>query len=255
MERMRSRSPLARAAPLVVVAWFAACASRATTYGPPDDHPDGAAADDGPGVGPDDRSGSGSGGPSPDAIVLGDDSPAETGGKSCVNLQDGTPCGSAPDICHEPPVCMSGVCAAPAAKPDGLVCDPASDACHTDGTCKAGSCQAQGTRPETYEWQPNDPTARCCGGKPVHTTTDQDCNVCGIACNKSNGESCQEVAGHWFCRGCIASAACWSHCCSTSFNPPSCAASDCAGNCDSQYCPAGSHCVSGNGQSSDYCSY
>ena len=61
------------------------------------------------------------------------------------------------------------------------------------------------------------------------------------------------LGGHYFCRGCIASINCWSKCCSTSFSPYSCAASDCAGNCDAAYCPAGTHCVSGGGTSSDYC--
>jgi hypothetical protein len=37
--------------------------------------------------------------------------------------------------------------------------------------------------------------------------------------------------------------------------PPSCAASDCNGNCSAMYCPPGTHCASGNGLSSDYCAY
>jgi hypothetical protein len=243
---MRSRSAPARWAPLVVVAWAAACASRATTTSPLHDADD--ATDD---VGdPNDG-----GGPNPDSVVLGDDGDTETGGKTCNGLPDGTLCGASPDICLEPPTCKGGVCDTPRAKPDGFVCKPASDVCHTDGTCKSGSCQPSDVRPESYQWQANDATARCCGGKPVHTTTDSDCNVCGIKCNAANGESCQAVAGRYFCQGCMASAACWSKCCSNSFNPPSCAASDCAGNCDSMYCPAGSHCATGGGVSSDYCSY
>src|ERR1700691_2914158 len=66
----------------------------------------------------------GSGGPSPDAVVLADDGPgdgrdeaagddaddAAQGGKSCAGLPDGTPCGAAPDICHDAPACQSGAC-------------------------------------------------------------------------------------------------------------------------------------------------
>jgi hypothetical protein len=190
-----------------------------------------------------------------DGVVLADSVGDDTsGGKTCEGLPDGTPCGAG-DACNDPPACQGGVCKPPQPKADGTVCAVAPDACHTDGTCKSGSCGAIGTRPEGYNWQSNDDTARCCSGKPLHTNTDSDCGVCGIQCNKSNGESCQILGGHWFCRGCISSSACWSHCCSLSFNPSSCAASDCAGHCSAQYCPQGTHCVDGQGVSSDYCAY
>lgn len=172
-------------------------------------------------------------GPPPDAIVLGGDGPAQNDvttqdgpvSKSCMGLPDGTLCGPSPDVCHDPPVCASGTCAPASTKADG------------------------------FNWQAGDSTARCCGGDAVHTSTDTNCGVCGIQCNASNGESCQTLAGEWFCRGCVASDACWSHCCSQSFTPYSCAASDCNGNCDPSLCPDGSHCVSGGTTSSDYCSY
>lgn len=234
------------------------------------------------------------GGPSPDAIVLGDDGPDEAagddaddaaqGGKSCTGLPDGTPCGAAPDICHDVPACQSGSCATAAAKADGTSCGTAPDACHdaptcqsgtctpvdkadgtdcaaapddchTAGTCTAGKCGAVGTRADGYNWDASDTTARCCSGSPIHTDTNSDCGACGIQCNASNGESCSLLGGIYFCRGCEASSLCWSHCCSESFSPYSCAASDCAGNCSATYCPAGTHCVVGAPNSSDYCSY
>jgi hypothetical protein len=267
---------------LVVVALSGACAAATSSDGFPDD---GDAS-----VGPDAKRGDdAAGGPSPDALVTGDDGDgggdADLGSKSCAGLPDGTPCGPAPDICHDAPVCAggacapappkadgfvcgpapdvchdaqvcsSGVCAPAPAKADGFVCAPAADVCHADGTCKSGVCGAVTARPEGYQWMAGDDTARCCGGQAVHTTTDSNCGVCGIKCNTGNGESCQALGGHYFCRGCVASAACWSHCCSTSFTPYSCAASDCAGNCSSMYCPPGTHCVSGGTTSSDYCSY
>jgi hypothetical protein len=231
---------------------------------------------DGGGTGGDD-----SAGPSPDAIVLGVD--ASTGGdatssggdatsgadapdppdafdgavvsKSCAGLPDGTVCGPSPDICHDAQLCAGGACAPAGPKADGFVCATAADDCHTNGTCKAGVCGAIGTRADGYEWTAGDDTARCCGGKAIHTDVDSDCGACGIKCNASNGESCSLLGGHYFCRGCVASAACWSGCCSESFTPYSCAASDCAGNCDSALCPTGSHCVSGTPGSSDYCAY
>jgi hypothetical protein len=139
--------------------------------------------------------------------------------------------------------------------PDGTPCKQAPDLCHTDGVCKAGVCTAPGTHVDGYNWDPNDPNARCCGGTPVKTTSNANCGACGIQCNAGNGESCSTLGGHYFCRGCIASASCWSHCCSQSFSPPSCAASDCVGNCSAKYCPPGTHCVVGGGTSSDYCAY
>jgi hypothetical protein len=139
--------------------------------------------------------------------------------------------------------------------PDGTVCKSAPDACHTDGVCKTGVCMAPSIHVDGYNWDTSDDTALCCNGDPLHVTTNTNCGVCGIACNTSNGESCSILGGHYFCRGCFASSACWSHCCSESFDPPSCAASDCNGNCSSTYCPSGTHCVAGNGVSSDYCSY
>lgn len=198
-----------------------------------------------------------SAGSSPDAPVPGIDAGADAplGGKSCAVLPDGTLCGPSPDICHDAPVCEQGACAAAAAKTDGFVCAPAPDACHDSGTCAAGKCGAPVAKSDGTNWSSGDATAICCSGKEVHASTDTDCGACGIACNASNGESCQILGGHYFCRGCVSSALCWSHCCSESFTPYTCSASDCAGTCSSMYCPAGTHCVSGGTTSSDYCSY
>jgi hypothetical protein len=245
---------------LFVAASFVACASQGSGSG--GDGPD--AGDASVHTGSDDGSG-----PSPDAVVLGPDTGEDAGedsgladgdddgghaSKSCTGLPDGTPCGAAPDICHDAPLCQKGACAAPVAKADGFACAAAPDDCHTDGTCKAGVCGAPPARADGYEWTAGDDTARCCSGKPIHTNVDSDCGACGIQCNAANGESCQSFNGIWFCRGCIASADCWSHCCSESYSPYSCAASDCSGNCSAEYCPPGTHCVTGT-DTSDYCSY
>lgn len=139
--------------------------------------------------------------------------------------------------------------------PDGTVCQMAPDVCHTDGKCMSGVCQPPGTRADGYNWKQGDDYARCCNGKPIMTTTDSHCGVCDIKCNGGNGESCQQLGGRWFCRGCNTSAGCWSKCCSLSFNPPSCAASDCNGNCCSSCCPNGTVCKLGMGTSSNYCAY
>jgi hypothetical protein len=139
--------------------------------------------------------------------------------------------------------------------PDGTPCKSAPDVCHTDGVCQKGVCTAPGTHVDGYNWDTSDSNARCCGGAPVHTDTNTNCGACGIGCNGGNGESCSLLGGRYFCRGCIYNTGCWSQCCSLSFSPPSCAASDCNGNCSSKYCPPGSHCVVGFPNSSDYCSY
>jgi hypothetical protein len=265
---MTLRSPGALVALLVAVCVAGACASP----GEGDGSGNGNGGADGGGGG-----GGDGGGPSPDAIVFGvdastgsdavgddaDDAAADPpdvaddshASKSCTGLPDGTVCGASPDICHDAPVCAGGLCATAAAKADGFVCAAAPDACHTDGTCKSGVCGAPPARADGYEWTAGDDTARCCGGKPIHTDVNSDCGACGIQCNTSNGESCSLLGGHYFCRGCVASAACWSKCCSESFSPYSCAASDCAGNCSAAFCPSGTHCVSGAPNSSDYCSY
>jgi|GEM_PF-654297 len=152
---------------------------------------------------------------------------------------DGTVCGGA-DVCHEAPTCEAGQCTE-RPKPDGTPCAPAPDACHEDGVCSGGVCGAVKQREDGYNWDPSDTWKRCCGGQPLRMDTDAHCGVCGIACNASNGESCQKNAanGQYYCTGCIASAGCWSGCCSTSFGTPHrCAASDCVqGLCEG--CPGG----------------
>jgi len=155
----------------------------------------------------------------------GGDGGTEAGPAGCAAVADGTPCKAAPDLCH------------------------------SDGVCKLGKCMAPAFRTDGYNWKPADVNARCCGGVPVYATDDTNCGACGIGCNAGNGESCQALAGHYFCRGCKLNSGCWSKCCSNSFSPPSCAASDCKGNCDSTYCPPGSKCMLGNGMSSNYCAY
>ncbi len=205
-------------------------------------------------VAPDVAAGSDSGGQgAADASAQGD---APTADKTCQGLPDGTPCGAAPDACHDPPVCAGGQCGTPLAKASGTVCAAAPDACHTPGTCNGGTCGAPAARPDGYNWDSTDSTAICCGGGEKHSSSDSDCGACGIQCNASNGEACAPLGGHYFCRGCVASSLCWSKCCATDFTPYTCADSDCAGNCPAtNLCPPGAHCVPGNGSSPDYCSY
>ncbi len=142
-----------------------------------------------------------------------------------------------------------------AVEADGTPCKAAPDLCHADGVCKGGLCMAPTPHADGFNWKQGDDTARCCGGSPIYTSTNANCGACGIQCNAQNGESCAVLGGHYFCRGCTTNAGCWSKCCSLSFSPSSCAASDCKGSCDDTYCPKGTHCVLGNGVSSNYCSY
>jgi hypothetical protein len=139
--------------------------------------------------------------------------------------------------------------------PNGAKCQNAPDPCHTDGVCMNGVCAPPAVRADGFNWKQGDEFARCCGGKPITTNTNSNCGVCGIQCNAGNGETCQLLGGRWFCRGCNTSAGCWSKCCSLSFSPPSCAASDCMGSCSAQYCPKGTVCKLGMGISSNYCAY
>jgi hypothetical protein len=217
---------IARASLAVLASLIVACAaSGATDQGGGDDFDGGVPFADG-------GHANDSSIPPPDALVLAD-------GDTTQDASDDSP---------PPP----GSCVG---KPDGTVCVKSPDGCHTDATCSGGLCGGLGTRADGYNWKAGDDNARCCNGKPIETTTNDDCGACGIRCNAGNGESCQPLGGHYFCRGCVASAACWSKCCSTSFSPNSCAASDCAGNCNNAVCPPGSHCVNGLPNSSDYCAY
>jgi hypothetical protein len=167
---------------------------------------------------------------------------------------DGTACGGTPDVCHNQSTCAGGPCS-PQAKPDGTVCAAAPDACHTAATCSGGTCGAVGTQPDGTNWNTSDTSAICCSGNEVENSSNDNCGACGITCNAINGESCQALDGIYFCRGCMSSSGCWSQCCSESFTPNSCAASDCAGNCSAEYCPSGTHCVEGAPNASDYCAY
>ena len=242
---MTLRSPGALVALLVAACVAGACASPGDGDGSGNGNgpPDGGGGGGGDGGGPtpdaivlgvDASTGSDAVGDDADDATadppdVADDSHAS---KSCTGLPDGTVCGASPDICHDAPVCAGGVCATAAAKADGFVCAAAPDACHDAPVCKAGTCAsrwrvrrpraarlptadarvqgrpcgAPATKPEGTKWTAGDDTARCCGGKPIHTDVDSDCGACGIQCNASNGESCSLLGGHYFCRGCVASA-------------------------------------------------
>ncbi len=139
--------------------------------------------------------------------------------------------------------------------PDGTPCKSAPNVCFNAGVCKSGQCFSPTPKPEGYNWNVNDPNARCCGGSPLTLNTSSNCGACGIKCNPNNGESCSLLGGRYFCRGCIASSGCWSGCCSTSFTPYTCSASDCKGNCDGTKCPANTTCKLGLPTSSNYCGY
>lgn len=200
--------------------------------------------------------------PNADALVLADSGSDDASMQSdvvipgsCIGKPDGTVCVQTHDPCYADAVCTNGLCGGLTPRPNGTVCAPSTDACKADAVCTGGQCGTFTTRPNGFNWQVGDDTARCCGGAKIHTNTNADCGACGIQCNAGNGESCSLLGGHYFCRGCVASTACWSHCCSLSFSPASCAASDCNGNCSTTYCPPGTHCVVGNGTSSDYCAY
>jgi len=197
-------------------------------------------------------------------------------------LPDGTGCGTAPDACHDAPVCASGACAPAAAAADGTVCAAAPDVCHKSRVCSAGACAAAADEPDTTacgvapdachdaplcasgvcgaakvlaestNWNTKDGNARCCGGKPVETTTTTNCGVCGWTCG--SGQGCAVLDGEYLCTGCTADSECLSDCCSLSPTPNHCSPGNCAGGCQSpDICTGGSHCVAG--ASVDYCTY
>jgi hypothetical protein len=110
-------------------------------------------------------------------------------------------------------------------------------------------------RPNGFSWDQTDEYARCCNGIKVRTTIDEFCGTCEIACNKAKGQTCEAFRGRYYCRGCDASAECWSGCCSKQFGGGSCAASNCTtGDCNAALCKGGTVCVV-PGDASNYCKY
>jgi hypothetical protein len=175
----------------------------------------------------------------------------------CLDQPNGAPCGDGPDggtsECRDAPTCENGACV-PHPKADGTTCG-AKNPCVTG--CVSGVCVDIPARPDGFNWKPGDYNARCCGGMPLATTTSDNCGACGIKCNAADGQSCGAVGkeGHYYCLNCVASVNCWSGCCSTSFTPNSCAASDCTkGLCVQQFCPPNTTCKT-SPDSSDYCGY
>jgi hypothetical protein len=110
-------------------------------------------------------------------------------------------------------------------------------------------------RSNGFQWDQADEYARCCNGIKVRTTVDEFCGTCEIACNKAKGQTCEAFRGRYYCRGCDASAECWSGCCSKQFGGGSCAASNCTtGDCNASLCKGGTVCVV-PGDASNYCKY
>jgi hypothetical protein len=194
----------------------------------------------------------------PDAIAFVDSGVNVIEKGRCLDQPNGAPCGDGAEggvtDCRDLPTCENGACV-PHPKPDGTMCGT-KNPCVSG--CVSGVCVDIPTRPDGFNWQPGDDNARCCAGKPISTTTLDNCGACGIKCNAADGQSCGVVGteGHHYCVNCVASANCWSGCCSNSFAPPTaCAASDCTkGLCVQQFCPPNTTCKT-SPDSSDYCGY
>ncbi|HQK18043.1 MAG TPA: hypothetical protein PLJ27_11330 [Polyangiaceae bacterium] len=171
----------------------------------------------------------------------------------CETHPEGTVCGES-GICDEK-VCVAGVCEL-VLIPDGVECEQAPNACWKPGVCESGQCTFPVAFPDGYNWKPGDNLARCCKGEPRMVNTNDDCGVCGIKCDTSDGQSCKRnpANNRYYCEGCQASAKCWSGCCSESFMPiRRCAASDCStGACVG--CPQGTSCVTSS-VASNVCTY
>ncbi len=198
----------------------------------------------------------GEGGASPGgaagAATSGGAGQAQAGAPSgpCAGKSDGEVCAATSAPCKNPGVCQAGACTPITNKADGAICDDPKSPCQTPGVCASGACGAPKAKPDETVPDASKPFTRCCGGASTSVTTNGRCGSCDIACNGANGESCQarSNAGHtqYYCAGCVASASCWSGCCSTSYPATKnvCAASDCKGGCTSK-CPKGTHCKSG----------
>lgn len=116
---------------------------------------------------------------------------------------------------------------------------------------------------EGDNWDPQDRTARCCGGTPVLVSTITACGACGLVCGA--GQTCELKSDHYYCTGCVAGGnavnqACdaSTHCCSKQFDTRGlCAASTCVqsgSSCNQIVCPPGATCLIPTG-ASFVCSY
>lgn len=174
----------------------------------------------------------------------------------CAAQMEGTPCGPAPDRCHEAPRCKAGLCVPGLEKPDESLCDVGPSPCFMR-VCRGGACVGDKPRPDGYAWLASNPLARCCGGQPEMLNNENHCGACGAMCNRANGEQCALVEGRPFCTGCQESGGCWTGCCSKNYAIPVCEPSDCseASVCVESACPAGSTCTVTADDTPNFCAY
>jgi hypothetical protein len=97
-------------------------------------------------------------------------------------LEDGTVCGTAPDDCHDAPVCADGACAPATATTDGTACGTAPDDCHDAPVCMSGACAAPA----------NVADGTSCGAAPDDCHDAPACKggTCGDPANAANGKAC-----------------------------------------------------------------
>ena len=149
-----------------------------------------------------------------------------------------------PATAKSKPICFDAspdgrMAATGAQLPDGTACKAAPDLCHTDGVCKGGRVHGAGHARRRLQLE-NRRRHRAMLRR--HTRElDEQRELRRMRHQVQRAER-RELLG---ARRSTTSAAvasrrrdCWSHCCSLSFSP-SCAASDCNGNCSSEVLPAG----------------
>jgi hypothetical protein len=174
----------------------------------------------------------------------------EGDGNPCSAQPDGGTC-SMGDACHNPSVCVAGVCVVEQKK-DGTTCGLPLDGCHSTPLCTDGVCGASTALPDGAQWLAGNDNARCCGGAEVMTTSVDNCGVCGVKCKSS--QTCENINdGHYFCTPCSVDPDCWSNCCSFTIkdhcSPSNCSTGICA---VPNVCPDGAHCQA---DTVNYCSY
>jgi hypothetical protein len=147
---------------------------------------------------------------------------------------------------------FAGEDAGSACGPDGTICAPTSDPCQLPGRCLHGLCTPITDAPDGTAYDPAQPLARCCQGKPSRIDSPDNCGACGISCN---GHDCLNVhGGHYYC-GCWVHADCWSGCCSAAYGAPwVCAAQSCETG-QPLACPGNAINTDGHPDGPSYCHY
>jgi hypothetical protein len=174
------------------------------------------------------------------------DAPTCKGGVCSPNVKkDGTVCADPKMPCLDPGLCANGVCGAPTNKKDATPCTTPMNPCIAPGTCTGGVCGAESQRQDGYQYDMSDYKFRCCLGQPSTIDSATNCGACGLAC--LDGNTCYHYAGmQYWCTCPGDSSKCMYGCCSFDNPMNYCAQSTCGNPAHCRPCPGNATCTEGS---------